>query len=66
MTDRQKKLDAITDAMYYYMVELVSQANLLEDIGYDKDGEDLRSLCDDLERLAIRIMSRKHKRNPAV
>ena len=32
MTDRQKKIDAITDSMYYYMVELVSLASDLESV----------------------------------
>ena len=66
MTDRQKKIDAITDSMYYYMIELTSLASELESIELEKDGDDLRGIADQLERCAIRIMNRKHKRNPAV
>lgn len=66
MTDRQKKIDAITDSMYYYMVELVSLASDLESVQLDKDGENLRSIADDLERLAIRIIDRqKHRKRRA-
>lgn len=66
MTDRQKKIDSITDSMYYYMIELTSLASELESIQLEKDGEDLRGISDQLERCAIRIMNRKHKRKPAV
>jgi len=67
MTDRQRKLDSITDAIYYYMVELVSQANELEDIGINDEAENLRSVADSLERIGIRLLNRqssgrKHKR----
>lgn len=62
MTDRQKKIDAITDSMYYYMIELTSLASELESVQLDKDGDDLRGIADQIERLAIRIMNRKHKR----
>lgn len=62
MTDRKRKIESVTDAMYYYMIELVSQAGELESVGLDKEGDDLRSICDDIERLAIRIMNRKGKR----
>ena len=66
MTDRQRKIDAITDSMYYYMVELVSLASDLESVQLDKDGENLRSIADDLERLAIRIIDRqKHRKRSA-
>jgi hypothetical protein len=66
MTDRQKKIDAITDSMYYYMIELTSLASELESIELEKDGDDLRGIADQLERCAIRIMNRKRKRKPAV
>ena len=66
MTDRQKKIESITDSMYYYMIELTSLASELESIELEKDGDDLRGIADQLERCAIRIMNRKHKRNPAV
>ena len=61
MTARQQEIESITDAMYYYMLELVSLANRLEAINLAKDGDDLRSISDDLNRLAIRIMNRKRK-----
>lgn len=66
MTKRQQKIDKITDDMYYHLIELTSLASDLEDIGLDKDGDDLRSVADDIERLAIRIMNRKHKKKPSV
>lgn len=66
MTERQKKIDAITDSMYYCMIELTSLASDLESIKLDKDGDDLRGIADQLERCAIRIMNRKHKRKQAV
>lgn len=62
MTDRQKKLDAITDSIYYSIVELIHQANELEAIGIENEGEKLRSIIDHLERLGIRLMNRKRKR----
>ena len=62
MTDRQKKIDAITDSMYYYMIELTSLASELESIELEKDGDDLRGIADQLERCAIRIMNRKRKK----
>lgn len=62
MTKRQQKIDKITDDMYYHMIELVSLASDLEEIGLDKDGDQLRSVADDIERLAIRIMNRTNKR----
>lgn len=62
MTDRQKKIDSITDSMYYYMVELTALASDLESIRLVKDGDDMRGIADQLERLAIRIMNRKHKK----
>ena len=62
MTDRQKKLEAITDSIYSCITELVHQANELEDIGLEKDGEDLRSVADQLERLGIRLLNRKRNR----
>ena len=67
MTKRQKKLDTITDDLYYYMVEIVSKASDLESLGYNKDGEELRSVADRIERLAIRLLDRANKRkeNPA-
>ena len=60
MTDQKKKLDAITDAIYYYMVELIHQANELEDIGINDEGENLRSIADQIERLGIRLLNRNH------
>lgn len=67
MTERQKKLDSITDDLYYYMIEIVSKASDLESLGYNKDGEELRSVADRIERLAIRLLDRMNKRkeNPA-
>lgn len=62
MTERQKKLDSITDDLYYYMVEIVSKASDLESLGYNKDGEELRSVADRIERLAIRLLDRANKR----
>ena len=62
MTEQQRKLDGITDAIYYYMVELVSQAGNLEEIGLEKEGEELRSIADQIERLGIRLLNRKVKR----
>jgi hypothetical protein len=61
MTERQKKLDTITDDLYYYMVEIVSKASDLESLGYNKDGEELRSVADRIERLAIRLLDRMNK-----
>jgi hypothetical protein len=61
MTDRQKKIDLITDSMYYYMIELTSLASDLESIRLDKDGDELRGIADQLERLAIRIMDRQNR-----
>lgn len=66
MTDRQKKIESITDSMYYYMVELTALASDLESIELEKDGDELRGIADQVERLAIRIMNRKRKRKPAV
>lgn len=65
MTDQKKKLDAITDSIYYYMVELVSLANELEDLGVTDEGENLRSIADQVERLGIRLLNRKHHRRRA-
>ena len=62
MTERQKKLEAVTDSIYSCITELVHQANELEDLGLEKDGECLRSTADQLERLGIRLLNRKHKR----
>ena len=62
MTDRQKKLDAITDDMYYYMIQLTSLASDLEELELERDGDELRGIADDLERLAIRIMDRHLRR----
>ena len=62
MTERKKKIDAITDSMYYYMIELTSLASDLESIELEKDGDDLRNIVGRIERLAIRIMNRKSKR----
>ena len=44
MTERQKKLDSITDNLYYYMVEIVSKASDLESLGYNKDGDSAGTL----------------------
>lgn len=65
VTERKKKIDAITDSMYYYMIELTSLASELESVQLDKEGDDLRGIADQIERLAIRIMNRKHKRKPS-
>ena len=62
MTEQKRKLDAITDSIYYYMVELVHQAGELEDLGIHDEGENLRSIADQLERLGIRLLNRKGKR----
>lgn len=61
MTARQKKIDTITDKMYYHLVEIVSLANDLEDLHLTEDGEALRSIADQLERTAIRIMDKHLK-----
>lgn len=58
MTPRQKRIDTITDKMYYHMVEIVSLANELEDMHLEKDGDKLRSIADQLERAAIRLIDR--------
>lgn len=65
--ERKRKIDTITDAIYYYMVEIISQADDLEDIGLTKEGEELRSVADQLERIGIRLLNRqfsgkKHRR----
>ena len=65
MTDQKRKLDAITDSIYYYMVELVSLANQLEDLGITDEGENLRSIADDIERLGIRLLNRKGRKKVA-
>lgn len=62
MTERQQKIDQITDGLYYHMIELVSLASDLETIGLDKDGDNLRSIADQIERLGIRLLNRT-KRN---
>ena len=64
MTERRKKIESITDSMYYYMIELTSLASDLESVQLDKDGDDLRGIADQIERLAIRIMDKqkRHKR----
>lgn len=62
MTERKQKIDSITDTMYYFMIELTSLASDLESIGLEKDGDNMRGIADQLERLAIRIMNRKTKR----
>lgn len=66
MTERRKTIESVTDSMYYYMVELTSLASQLEAVGLDKDGDDLRGIADQVERLAIRIMNRKRKKRAAV
>lgn len=65
MTEQKKKLDAITDSVYYYMAELVSLANQLEDLGIADEGENLRSIADQLERLGIRLLNRRHRKRRA-
>lgn len=62
MTERKMKIDSITDSMYYYMIELTSLASELESVQLDKEGDELRGIADQVERLAIRIMNRKSKR----
>ena len=62
MNERKRSLDAITDAIYYYMVELIHQANELESLGINDEGENLRSIADQIERLGIRLLNRKCKR----
>ena len=62
MTDRQRKLDAITDSVYYYMVEVASLASSVEDIGFNKEGEELRSIADQLERIGIQLLKRKRRK----
>ena len=66
MTDRQKQIDAITDDLYFYMIEMVSRAGDLEAIHLNKDGETLRSIADQLERLAIRIMDKANRKEKAL
>lgn len=66
MSETERKIESITDSMYYYMIELTSLASQLEDAGLDKEGDDLRGISDQVERLAIRIMNRKHKRKVCV
>jgi len=58
MAERKKKIDAITDGLYYHMIELVSLASDLEEIGLDKDGDNLRSIANQIERLGIRLLNR--------
>lgn len=58
MTERQKKLDHITDVLYFYVVDLASKASDVESLGLTRDGEDLRSVADQLERIAIRLLDR--------
>lgn len=58
MTERQQKIDQITDGLYYHMIELVSLASDLETIGLVKDGDNLRSIADQIERLGIRLLNR--------
>ncbi len=58
MTERNKKIDAITDSLYYHMTELISLASDMEEIGLDKDGDKLRSIADQIERLGIRLLNR--------
>ena len=65
MTDQKRKLDAITDSVYYYMVELVSLANQLEDLGINDKAENLRSIADQVERIGIRLLNRKSRRHRA-
>lgn len=62
MTEKQKAIDNITDNLYYYLMELVSQAGLLEDIGLTKEGDELRSIADTLERFCIRLLNRMHSK----
>lgn len=61
MTPRQKKIDTITDQMYYHMVEIISLANELEVLHLNKDEETLRSIADQLERAAIRLIDKLPK-----
>lgn len=61
MTPRQKKIDTITDQMYYHMVEIISLANELEALHLNRDGETLRSIADQLERTAIRLIDKLPK-----
>jgi hypothetical protein len=65
MTERQKKLDHITDSIYYYMVELISCADDLEDIGFKKEGESLRHVADQVERIGIRLLNHKYPKRRA-
>lgn len=62
MTEQKRQLDAITDSLYYYMVEIISQADNLEAISLDKEGEELRSIADSIERLCIRLLNRKRRK----
>lgn len=65
MTDRQQKLDAITDDLYYYMVGIVNLASNLESLGLVKDGDALREIAGQLELVGIRLLRRmkpRHKR----
>ena len=65
MTEQKLKLDAITDSVYYYMVELVSLANQLEDLGINDEAENLRSIADQVERLGIRLLNSKGRKRRA-
>lgn len=62
MTERRKTIESVTDSMYYYMIELTSLASQLESVSLDKEGDDLRSIADQIERLAIRLLNKKQKR----
>ena len=59
MTEQKRKLDSVTDSLYYYMVELVSLAGQLEDLGISDEGENLRDIADQVERLGIRLLNRR-------
>ena len=61
MTNRKKRIDEITDKMYYHFVELVSLANDLEVLSLNKYGEAVRSIADQLDRTAIRIIDKHLK-----
>lgn len=65
MTEQKRKLDGVTDSVYYYMVELVSLANQLEDLGINDEAENLRSIADEIERLGIRLLNRKGRKRRA-
>lgn len=64
MTERKRQLDSICDTLMYYMQELISQAENIEDIGFADLADDLRMTASNIEDIVLSARCRliRHKR----